>query len=203
MSEAHTIELAPVVSRIGGVDVVHIAPNDPRAMIRHTVECRDRGYLFAADPSQQLARLDGEEIRTLVQGAHVLFTNEYEHELLLSKSKWTEAEVLNQVGLWVTTLGADGARLDVAGESPIRVPAVPEESIVDPTGVGDAFRAGFLGGSAWGLDHASSAKVGCMLATLVLETKGPQEYEFSYGEFVRRLGDAYGSQLVAALPDVL
>ncbi|MBP2329406.1 adenosine kinase [Kibdelosporangium banguiense] len=201
MRQAHTIELAPVVSRAGGVDLVHIAPNDPRAMIRHTQECRERGYRFAADPSQQLARMDGEEIRALTQGAHVLFTNEYEHELLLSKSKWTKTQVLDQVGLWVTTLAEHGVLLESADRPAIRIPAAPAVSIVDPTGVGDAFRAGFLGGMAWGLDEVFSAKVGCTLATLVLESTGAQEYVYSAEDFSRRLSDAYGPELVTAVSD--
>ena len=94
MSEASGIELAPVAARVGALDLVVVGPNDPKAMVRHTQECRDRGYAFAADPSQQLAWAGGEMIRDLVDGAEVLFTNEYEAALLLQKTGWTDGEVL-------------------------------------------------------------------------------------------------------------
>src|SRR5919198_3663791 len=91
MAEARNIELAPVADRLGGLDLVVISPNDPVAMIRHTEECRQRGYAFAADPSQQLARMSGEEARLLVDGAAYLLTNEYEKELLESKTGLSDA----------------------------------------------------------------------------------------------------------------
>src|SRR5215210_3940358 len=88
MSEARDIELRPIVDKLGGVEMVHIGPNDPEAMLRHTQECRDRGYKFLADPSQQLAFGDGQMIRDLVEGADLLFTNEYEAALLCQKTEW-------------------------------------------------------------------------------------------------------------------
>src|SRR5690349_21556961 len=108
MSEARNIELAPVADRLGGMDLVLISPNDPVAMVRHTEECRQRGYPFAADPSQQLARMSGEEVRLLIDGAAYLLTNEYEKELLESKTGLSDADVLSRVGVRVTTLGKDG-----------------------------------------------------------------------------------------------
>src|ERR687893_2626961 len=98
MSEAGSIELAPVAARVGELELVVVGPNDPTAMVRHTEECRQRGFRFAADPSQQLAWADGEMIRGLVDGADVLFTNEYEGALLLQKTGWSDAEVLDRVG---------------------------------------------------------------------------------------------------------
>ncbi|BCI87564.1 hypothetical protein NIIDMKKI_27700 [Mycobacterium kansasii] len=108
MSEARTIKLADVVSAIGTPELVIIGANDPEAMFLHTEECRKLGLAFAADPSQQLARLSGEEIRQLIGGASYLFTNDYEWDLLLSKTGWTEAEVMAQIDLRVTTLGPKG-----------------------------------------------------------------------------------------------
>jgi len=108
MSEASMIELAPVEERVGGLDLVIIGPNDPTAMVQHTAECRERGYPFLADPSQQLAWADGEMIRDLVDGAELLFTNEYESHLLQQKTGWDAAEVLSRVGTWVTTRAKDG-----------------------------------------------------------------------------------------------
>src|SRR5476651_1327511 len=109
MSDARFIELSPVAARVGGLDLVIISPNDPEAMLRHTDECRDRGYPFIADPSQQLARMEGPEIRRLVDGAALLFTNDYEKVLTETKTGWSDAEVLDRVGVRVTTLGAEGA----------------------------------------------------------------------------------------------
>lgn len=194
MTEARRIRLADVRDQARGFDLVLVGPNDPEAMLRHTEECRQRGYEFAADPSQQLARMDGEDIRRLVTGASYLFTNDYEHALLTRKTGWTDEEVLARVGCWVTTLGADGARLEWSGREPIAVPAVTATHEVDPTGVGDGFRAGFLAGLAWGLDPRRAGQLGCALATVVLEASGPQEYLLDREPFLDRLGAAYGHE---------
>ena len=197
MSEARNIELRPVAERVGGLDLVLIGADDPEAMVRHTEECRERGYPFAADPSQQLARLEGEDIRNLVDGAAYLFSNEYERALIETKTGWTDEEVLNRVGVRVTTLGAKGARIDRKGEAPLFVGCPAEKAKVDPTGVGDAFRAGFLAGLTWELGLERAAQIGSMLATLVIETVGTQEYELRRGHFLERFAVAYGADAAA------
>ena len=111
MSQARNIKLANVVAAIGTPELVIVGANDPDTMFLHTDECRKLGLAFAADPSQQLARLSGEEAKRLIDGATYLFTNDYEWDLLLSKTGWTDADVLAQVGLRVTTLGAKGVDL--------------------------------------------------------------------------------------------
>ncbi|WP_165956239.1 carbohydrate kinase family protein [Streptomyces hainanensis] len=192
MSEARLIELKSVADRAGGLDLVHIGADDPEAMMRHTEECRVRGIPFAADYSQQLARMEGEEIRALTDGATYLFHNEYEKALIETKTDWSAKEILERVGTRVTTLGARGVRIERRGEPDIEV-GCPEETVkADPTGVGDAFRAGFLAGLAWGASLERSAQVGCMVATLVIETVGTQEYTLNRGPFVERFAKAYG-----------
>ena len=151
MSEARNISLADYVKAAGAPELVVIGANDPDAMFVHTEECRTLGLPFAADPSQQLARLSGKEIRALIGGASILFTNDYEWDLLLSKSGLSEAEVMAQIGLRITTLGAKGVDIVEPGGATLHVDVVPETSQVDPTGVGDAFRAGFLTGRTAGL----------------------------------------------------
>ncbi|MFI6446497.1 carbohydrate kinase family protein [Kitasatospora sp. NPDC050543] len=192
MAEARYIELKPVADRVGGLDLVLIGADDPQAMVRHTQECRTRGYAFAADPSQQLARLEGDDIRDIVDGAAYLFTNEYEAALIESKTGWDADEILSRVGTRITTLGSKGVRIDRKGEATIKVGCAPEERKTDPTGVGDAFRAGFLAGLSWDLDLERSAQLGCMLATLVIETVGTQEYELRAPAFLQRFEAAYG-----------
>jgi adenosine kinase len=202
MSEAREIELAA----LGGdepLDLVLIGANDPEAMLRHTEECRTRGIPFAADPSQQLAWADGPMIRQYIDGAAYLFSNDYEAGLIEQKTGWSSAEVLAHVGLRITTHGEKGVVID--GKDPasgrdveeLHVPIVPAGTIADPTGVGDAFRSGFLAGTAWGLDPGRSAQVGSAVATLVIETVGPQEYTLSQSAFLRRLGDVYGESAAA------
>ncbi|MGW8553230.1 carbohydrate kinase family protein [Streptomyces tubercidicus] len=197
MSEARLIELQHVAERVGGLDLVLIGADDPEAMIRHTEECRTRGIPFAADFSQQIARMDGEAIRTLLVDAAYLFSNEYEKGLIESKTGWTDAEILAKVGTRVTTLGANGVRIERVGEPVLEV-GVPEENAkTDPTGVGDAFRAGFLSGLAWGVSLERAAQIGCMLATLVIETVGTQEYELHRSHFMDRFTKAYGHEAAA------
>ncbi|MGY1593716.1 carbohydrate kinase family protein [Geodermatophilus sp. SYSU D00708] len=204
MSEASSIELAPVAARVGTPDLVVVGPNDPTAMVRHTQECRERGYPFAADPSQQLAWADGEMIRELVDGAELLFTNEYESALLLQKTGWTAGEVLARVGVWITTRAADGVLVRQAGAEPISVIAVPETKPVEPTGGGDALRAGFIAGRMWGLSLERATQLGSAVATEAVEVIGTQEYALHRQRFLERFADAFGAgaadEVAAHLP---
>jgi adenosine kinase len=193
MSEASQIELGPVAARVGRLDLVVIGPNDPTAMVRHTEECRARGFAFAADPSQQLAWADGEMIRGLVDGADLLFTNEYEAALLQQKTGWTADQVLDRVGTWVTTRAADGILVRQAGAEPITVIAVPETKPVEPTGGGDALRAGFIAGRMWGLGIERATQLGSAVATAAVEVVGTQEYDLPRDSFLARFADAFGS----------
>ena len=193
MSEARNIKLGDMVNGSGAPDLVIVGANDPEAMFLHTEECRKLGLAFAADPSQQLARLSKDEIRRLIDGATYLFTNDYEWDLLLQKSEWSEAEVMSQIEMRITTLGEKG--VDIVGDGTfVHVDVVPETHKEDPTGIGDAFRAGFLTGRSAGLSVERSAQLASMVATLVLEAPGPQEWTWDSEAAVRRLSDAYGTE---------
>lgn len=206
MEESREIDLLPVAQRVGGLDLVLIGANDPAGMLRHTEQCREYGYPFVADFSQQIARLSGAEVSQLLPGAAYLFTNEYEAGLLLEKTGWSREKVLAHVGSWVTTLGADGVRVDTQqseGIATVTVPGVPAKRELDPTGVGDAFRAGFFAGLSWQLPVERASQVGCLLATQVLEAVGPQEYTLDPATFARRLADAYGDDARSAVEPFL
>jgi adenosine kinase len=197
MTEARDIELSPVADRLGGLDLVVVGANDPVAMLRHSDECRTRGIPFAADPSQQLAFVDGDTIRRLIDGAEYLFTNEYEAGIACQKTGWSDAELADRVRVQVKTQGKDGVTVRVRGEEPVHVGVAREVTKADPTGVGDAFRAGFLTGLASGLAVQRCAELGSMLATYVIETVGTQEYTLGKARFLERLAEAYGDDSAA------
>jgi adenosine kinase len=197
MEEARFIELAPIADRTGDLDLVVVSPNDPEAMVRHTVECRQLGVAFMADPGQQLARMEGPQVRKLVDDATFLITNDYERALLETKTGWSSEEVMSRVATRITTLGAKGCIIETADGVVCEVPAAPEQERVDPTGVGDAFRAGFLAGLSWKLSLERSAQIGSMVATYVLEHIGTQEYELDADEFLTRIGSVYGDDASA------
>ncbi|MEO7124938.1 MAG: carbohydrate kinase family protein [Nakamurella sp.] len=192
MARSREIELAPVIEAIGGVDLVMISAGDPDGMARHAAECRANGWTFAADPSQQLARITGEQARELVLGAEMLFSNDYELGLIQAKTGWSAADIAEKVHTRITTHGADGVEITSAGVDPLHVPVVPEHGKIDPTGVGDAFRGGFLAGRTADLPVQRCAELGALMATLVLETVGTQEYEFDIPAATDRLAGAYG-----------
>jgi adenosine kinase len=195
MTEAREIDLG----LLGQLDLVMIGPNDPSAMMAHTDMCRNRDVPFAADPSQQLASLDGASIRRLLTGAALLFCNAYEAALLESKTGLSGPDVLGIVGTRITTHGAQGLHIERTGEPEIRVGVVRATRLTDPTGVGDAFRAGFLAGQSWGLSLERSAQVGALLATLCVESLGPQEYEVDAETARTRLTSAYGADAAAEI----
>ena len=194
MSESIELDLAKISEKVGGVDLVLIGADDPEAMRKHTVACKALGIPFVADPSQQLPRLDSEQTIDVVDGAKYLFNNEYEATLIEQRTGWSADEVLEHVGVRVTTMGSKGARITSKDGLDISVPVAQEKSIKDPTGVGDAFRAGFLTGLGWGLSPQRCAEVGSLLATYVIETIGTQEYLLDKSEFIARLDEAYGSE---------
>jgi adenosine kinase len=201
MTESRDIELTPIVDRLGGTDLVVVGPSDPAAMLQHTQECRDLGYPFAADPSQQLSTLDGDQIKQLVEGATYLFTNTYERGLLERKTGWGDEDILTRVDVSVMTRGAKGVTVQRPGEPVISVTPPQERLKADPTGVGDAFRAGFLAGAQWGVGDERAAQLGCMLATLVIESVGTQEHAFDPETFMERFSEAYGPDSAAEVSE--
>ena len=190
MTEDADIDLGDLA---GSVDLVLIGASDPDAMRNFTRQCRKHGIPFAADTSWQLARMDGEQVRDLVDGAAYLFCNEYECTLTERKSGWTPDEVTARVGIKVTTLGGAGARVDRVGEEPILVPPITGVQPVEPTGAGDAFRSGFLAATHWGLSLERAAQLGNLMAVQALEAVGPQDYELEPGPLAKRFGAVYGA----------
>jgi adenosine kinase len=189
MGEDSAIDLSDLAGR---TDLVLIGASDPDAMFSFTAQCRKLGLAFAADTSWQLARMDGGQVEELVEGAAYLFSNEYEAELIEHKTGWSSDELTGRVGIRVTTLGADGARVDQAGQDPILVGPVPDVKPAEPTGAGDAFRSGFLAAVGWGLSLERAAQLGNLVAVHALETTGTQEYEIKPAPLADRLAAAYG-----------
>lgn len=200
MSESRDIDL---FAHGSDFDLVLVGPDDPDGMLRHTQACRDKGIDFAADVSQQLAWADGDVIRQLIDGATYLFSNDYEAALIEQKTGWSTADVQAHVGTRIVTRGKDGVDVYPAEGEPIHVGAIEGVVAVDPTGVGDSFRAGFLAGIAAGLNFERSAQIGCTIAASVVETTGTQEYILEREGFLKRLGSTYGEQAQTEVGDAL
>jgi len=166
-------------------DLVVVSPNAPDAMTKFAAECRELGIPYLYDPSQQLLRLEGEEIARDMQGAHFLFVNDYEFGLISKKTGLDLDGMLAQVDNIVITRGKDGADVYADGKE-FHIPTVPEQKIVDPTGVGDAFRGGFLAAYSRGWDWELCGQVGSLAAVYVLEQSGTQNHRYTREEFVAR-----------------
>jgi len=166
-------------------DLVIVSPSVPDAMMKFPAECRELGIRYLYDPSQQVLRLEGSELARDMEGAYFLFCNDYEFGLISKKTGWSLDQMLQHVKVLVITRGKDGADL-YAGEDAVHIPTVPEDLIVDPTGVGDAFRGGFLAGYSRGFDWKLCGEIGSLAAVYCLEQKGPQSHSYSKAEFIER-----------------
>ncbi len=166
-------------------DLVIVSPSAPDAMMKFPAECRELGIKYLYDPSQQVLRLEGTELARDMEGAYFLFCNDYEFGLISKKTGWSLDQILNHVKVLVITRGKDGADL-YAGADTVHIPTVPEEKIVDPTGVGDAFRGGFLTGYARGLDWKLCGEIGSLSAVYCLEQRGTQNHSYLKKDFVQR-----------------
>jgi len=170
--------------------LVVISPNAPEAMVKFGVECADLGIPYLYDPSQQLPRLNGDELKLGIRCAWALFVNDYEFGLIQDKTGMNEKEIISQVPLVIVTLGEKGSRIYSEGKV-FDVSVVPPQAILDPTGVGDAFRGGFLAGYSLDLDVVTCAQMGALSAAYCLEQCGTQSYAFTLPEFVQRFRRYY------------
>ena len=162
-----------------------ISPNDPGAMVQYAAECRTLDIPFIFDPGQQCARMSGEELKEGVVGAAIVICNDYEYELLKQKTGLSEADILAQSGALIVTRGEHGSSvMTVDGRTDVA--AVTPDQIVDPTGVGDAFRGGLLKGIALGLPYEVSARIGSVAAAYALEHLGGQSHSYTIEEFMAR-----------------
>ena len=175
----------------GPCQLAIISPNDPGAMVQYAEECRTLGIPYIWDPGQQCARMSGDELRNGAVGASIVICNDYEFELIRQKTGMDEAAVFGVAGALVVTRGELGCSIyDASGRSDI--PAVPPHRIIDPTGVGDAFRGGFMKGMATNRDPVMCAQLGSVAATYALEHLGGQSHSYTLAEFQARLQEHFG-----------
>ncbi len=180
---AHAAELS--FRTIEDVALVIISPNDPAAMTQYAEECRTLKVPYIFDPGQQCARMSGAELSDGITGAKMVICNDYEFELIRQKTGFGEDEMLQQAELLVITRGEDGCSLYEQGTR-TDVKAVAPRQIVDPTGVGDAFRGGFIAGMAEGAGYRVCAEMGTIAATYALEHVGGQSHSYTRAEFDAR-----------------
>jgi adenosine kinase len=170
-----------------------ISPNDPAAMVQYAEECRTLGIPYIFDPGQQCARMSGDELKDGASGATVVICNDYEFELLGQKTAMREADVLAQAKALVITRGEHGCSVYTPDGSRIDVAAVSPHRIVDPTGVGDAFRGGLMKGLALGLPYDACARLGSVAAAYALEHLGGQSHAYTWAEFRARYEEHFGA----------
>ena len=179
---------------VEGAGLVIISPNDPGAMIQYAEECRTLRIPFIFDPGQQCARMSGDELRDGITGARVVICNDYEFELIRQKTEMSENDVLGVAEVLVITRGEAGCSLYQAGGQRTDIKSVTPHRIVDPTGVGDAFRGGFLKGFLNGLTLERCAQMGALAAAYCLETRGTQGHRYDLRGFIRRFRRHFDDQ---------
>ena len=178
----------------GEVELVVISPNDPEAMVKYAAECQALGIPYLYDPSQQIIRLSGEDLQNGLTGCDLLVVNEYEFGMLREKTGLSAEAVRSAPArACVVTLGAEGSRIWAQGTAH-DVPAVPPVRLSEPTGVGDAYRAGLIKGLALDLSWDLAGRMGALAAAYTLEQPGPQSHQYTLAEFVARFRDHFDDQ---------
>jgi adenosine kinase len=173
-------------------DVVIISPNDPQAMTQYVRECKELGIRYIYDPSQQIVRLSDIDLREGINGSAITITNDYEFEMLRNRLHMDEAAFLKCAQILIITRGAAGSTI-LTREQHYDVPAVLTARPIDPTGVGDAYRAGLIRGMALDLPWDTIGRMAALAATYVLENHGPQNHQYTREEFVQRYRTQFGN----------
>ena len=190
MAHAHKLSFKEH-ARGDAIDLVVISPNDPRAMVQYVCECKELHLPYIYDPSQQIIRLNGEELADGVRGSTITVVNEYELEMLKNKTGWTDHRISHETQILIVTLCEKGSRIHAEGKT-ITIPVVPPRRQADPTGVGDAYRAGIIKGYLKKLPWQTTGRLGSLAATYALEEYGTQNHRYAYDEFVARYREHFG-----------
>jgi adenosine kinase len=169
-----------------------VAPDDPEAMVRHCREAKQAGLPLVFDPSFQVIALDGPVLREMADGAEAVLVNDYEYAVFREKTGLSDAEVLRLARIWVVTLGEKGSRILVRGGERLEVPPAKAREVVDPTGAGDAYRAGFVAGLLRGLDLGVCGRLGSVSAVYAVERYGTQAHSFTPEELAARYHESFG-----------
>jgi adenosine kinase len=193
MAHAHKLSFKQHASG-DKIDLVVISPNDPRAMVQYVCECKELNLPYIYDPSQQIIRLDGEQLAEGVRGSTMTIVNEYEFEMLKNKTGWSDDEVATHTQTLIVTLGEKGSQI-CSGGLTINVPVVPARRQADPTGVGDAYRAGIIKGYLKKLSWETIGRLGSLAATYVLEEYGTQNHRYDLKEFSQRYREVFGDKI--------
>jgi adenosine kinase len=189
---AHAASVSLIGSGATRSDLVLIAPNDPAAMNRYTAECIEAGISYLYDPSMQLPRLERADLETGCRGARILAGNDYEFGMMAEKLGVGEAELRRMVPVTVMTRGEAGALITVEHEE-FEIPPAKPEAVVDPTGAGDAFRAGFVLGMKQGWPWPVVGRVAALTAVYAIEHRGPQQHSYTLAEFRARYRENFGA----------
>jgi len=174
----------------GGIDAVIVGPNDPGAMKRLVRECRERGVPFVFDPAHQLPMMSGGDVTDGIDGAWIVIGNDYELELIQQRTGRDMDQLLDRAEMVVTTLGRHGSRITTR-EGSVDVPSAPAVHEADPTGAGDAYRAGLLAGLLRGMDLPSAGRVASLAATYAVEHVGTIEHLYTREEFSARCRECF------------
>jgi adenosine kinase len=190
---AHSKNYSLADRGLTGADMVVISPSDPAAMLQHATEARELGIPFLYDPSQQTARLSGEDLRGSIPGARYLMVNEYELAIIEKKTEWSLNQIRETVEFLIVTEGDKGSVV-YSDEGELRVPVAVPSEIVEPTGAGDAYRGGFLAALSANLPHPIAGRVGALCSTYVLEQLGTANHHFTIAEFISRYEENFGDE---------
>jgi adenosine kinase len=173
------------------VEIAMISPNAPAAMVKYAQECQELGIPYIYDPSQQIIRLSGEELLEGTRGARMLIVNEYEFGMIRNKTELSHEDLLALPEMTIITQGEEGSTIYL-GDRTLSIPTVPPAPLVEPTGVGDAYRAGIIKGMLHGLSWETTGRIAALAATYVLEQQGTQNHSYSLDEFTKRYHEAFG-----------
>lgn len=171
-----------------------ISPTHKDAMLRHLKESVVRKIPVMFDPGQAMTALSAEELRFCIAKAKFVIGNDYEMRLLMDRTGWSEKKILEYVDVMITTLGSEGSRV-LTRDGDVKIEACGVAKVVDPTGAGDAYRAGFVAGLSRGFDFVRCARMGSVAASYVVEKFGTQSHRFSHAQFERRYRGRYKERI--------
>lgn len=188
---ARDVEISLKDLKVDDISIAVIAPTEPGAMMKWARECQELGIPYLFDPGMQIPRLSAEELISGTMGAKIAIFNDYEYDLMKKKTGLTKEAILNKVDMLVETLGGRGANIKTR-EGKVHIPAARSTNVVDPTGAGDAFRAGLLKGYFEGVPVEVMGRYACITGVYAVEHKGATEHKYSIEEFQKRYAENYG-----------